>query len=141
VREGGGQSDDQRPEHQWALAGVRLSFALGYWLELAACYPEAMQALTAVRDRKAQALTGGKGSFELFHDVAAINGYLHAEPETVALFKQLHQIEGNSPQAARRCFAETADAAVSKVPSRPEGADAAVLLRGLTLRGGGRPGD
>jgi hypothetical protein len=40
---------DHALEHQQALAGVRLSFALAYWLELAACYPEAMQALTAVR--------------------------------------------------------------------------------------------
>jgi hypothetical protein len=92
---------DHALEYERALAGVRLSFALAYWLELAACYPEAMRALTAVRDRKAQALTGGKGSFELFHDVAAINGYLHEEPETVALFKRLHQTD---PELARRCY-------------------------------------
>jgi hypothetical protein len=92
---------DHALEHQRAVAGVRLSFALRYWLELAACYPEAMQALIAVRDRKAQALTDGKGSFGLFHDVAAINGYLHEEPETVALFTRLHQAD---PGLARRCY-------------------------------------
>jgi hypothetical protein len=92
---------DHALEHQRALAGVRLSFALAYWLELTACYPEAMQALTAVRDRKARALADGTGSFELFHDVAAINGYLHEEPETVSLFKRLHQAD---PGLARRCY-------------------------------------
>jgi len=92
---------DHALEHQLALAGVRLSFALAYWLELAASYPEALQALTAVRDRKARALTDGTGSFELFHDVAAINGYLHQEPATVALFKRLHQMD---PGLASRCY-------------------------------------
>jgi hypothetical protein len=92
---------DHALEHQRALAGMRLSFALAYWLELAACYPEAMQALATIRDRKAQALTGGKGSFELFHDLAAINGYLHEEPETVALFKRLHQTD---PELAQQCY-------------------------------------
>ena len=46
----------------------------------------------------------------------------------------------NAPQAARGCFAETADAAVSEGPIRLGGADAAVLLRGLILRGDIRPG-
>jgi hypothetical protein len=92
---------DHALEHTPALAGVRLSFALAYWLDLAACYPEAMQALTAIRDRKAQALLDGKGSFRLFHDVASINGYLHEEPETVALFKRMHQTD---PELARQCY-------------------------------------
>jgi hypothetical protein len=92
---------DHALDYRPALAGVRLSFALAYWVELAASYPEAMQALAAVRDRKAKALTDGKGSVELFHDVAAINGYLHEEPETVALFKLLHQTD---PGLAWRCY-------------------------------------
>jgi hypothetical protein len=92
---------DHALEHTPALAGVRLSFALAYWLELGACYPEAMQALTSVRDGKARALADGTGSFESFHDVAAINGYLHEELETVGLFKRLHQID---PELARRCY-------------------------------------
>jgi hypothetical protein len=92
---------DHALEHTPALAGVRLSFALAYWLELAACYPEALRALTAVRDKKARALTDGEGSCALFHDVAAINGYLHEEPATVALFKRLHQAD---PGLARRCY-------------------------------------
>jgi hypothetical protein len=84
-----------------AFAGVRLSFALGYWLELAKVYPEAMQALTAIRDRKAQALADGQGSFGLFHDVSAINGYLGEETKTVALFKRLHQADR---ELAARCY-------------------------------------
>lgn len=92
---------DHALECRPALAGVRLSFALAYWVELAESYPEAMQALTAIRDRKAQALTDCKGSFGLFHDVAAINRCLHEEPETVALFKRLHQAD---PGLAWRCY-------------------------------------
>jgi hypothetical protein len=92
---------DHALEHNPALAGVRLSFALADWLELAESYPEAMQALIAIRDRKTKALTDGKGTFELFHDVSAINGYLHEEQQTVALFKLLHKMY---PELARRCY-------------------------------------
>jgi hypothetical protein len=92
---------DHALEYRPSLGGVRLSFALGYWLELAQVYPDAMQALTAVRDRKAQALSEGRGSFELFHDVAAINRCLSEDAETVALFKRLHQAD---PEVAGRCY-------------------------------------
>jgi hypothetical protein len=84
-----------------ALVGVRLSYALADWVELGKIYPEAMQALVAVRDRKAKALLEGKGSFQVFHDVAAINGFLHQEQETVALFQRLHQ---SNPTLAQTCY-------------------------------------
>src|SRR5262245_62591983 len=53
------------------LSAVRLSFALGYWVELGEEYPKAREALVAIRDRGDQALRAGDRSFELFHEVAA----------------------------------------------------------------------
>jgi hypothetical protein len=92
---------DHALEHNPALAGVRLSFALGYWTELGELYPPARQELLAVRDRKAKAVADGQGSFGLFFDVAAINSYLHEQPQTVALFRLLH---GSYPDLARQCY-------------------------------------
>jgi hypothetical protein len=83
------------------LAGVRLSFALSWWLELGQSYPQAMQALITVRDKKALAIAQGQGSFALFHDVAAINRTLGEELKTVALFKWLHQ---TCPALAQPCY-------------------------------------
>jgi hypothetical protein len=106
-----GQYEEALEKHLWfhdhaleylpALAGVRLSFALDFWVELGTMYPEAMEALIAIRDRKAEALTDDKGSFELFHDVVAINRCLQEDPETVALFMMLHR---DNPELARRCY-------------------------------------
>jgi hypothetical protein len=92
---------DHALEHNPALAGVRLSFALSYWTELGQMYPEALRALTAIRDSKAKAIVEGEGSFDWFHDVAAINGYLDEEPGTVTLFKRVHQ---RFPALARQCY-------------------------------------
>lgn len=84
-----------------ALAGVRLSFALSSWLALGEKYPKARQALVAIRDEKAQAITDGNGSFALFHDVAAINALLQESPRTVALFKVVHLAH---PDLAKQCY-------------------------------------
>jgi hypothetical protein len=92
---------DHALEYNPALAGVRLSFALAYRIELGEKYPAATRALVEVRDAKAKALTDGKGSFELFHDVGAINGYLNEEPKTVGLFKMLHK---SHPELAAQCY-------------------------------------
>jgi hypothetical protein len=88
-------------DHDTALGGVRLSFALASWVELGERYPPALEALTSIRDEKAQAVTAGRGSFPLFHDVAAINGYLQEAGRTVELFKVMHQ---EYPELARQCY-------------------------------------
>jgi hypothetical protein len=88
-------------EHEPALAGVRLSFALAHWVELGEKYPKALQALTTVRDERIKTLAEGKGSFQTFHDLAAINDYLNESPGTVAVFKQIHQAH---PELAAQCF-------------------------------------
>lgn len=69
--------------------GVRLSFALGEWIELGNVYPKALEKLKAIRDEKTARLSGDSGDPELFHDVEAINGYLGESAATVALFKKI----------------------------------------------------
>ena len=88
-------------KHQPSMTGVRLSFALAYWIELGEQYPQARQALVAIRDKTNTAIREGNGSFELFHDVSAINGYLKEAPKTVELFKILHE---RLPDLAKRCY-------------------------------------
>ena len=62
--------------HEPALAGVRLSFALGDWLKLAGVYPPARAAFVRTRDETEAAFAADPSSFDLFHDLAAINQYL-----------------------------------------------------------------
>jgi hypothetical protein len=89
-------------EHNEALAGVRLSFALDEWVKLGEVYPPARDALLSVRDDAVKAFADGNGSFTLFMDVAAINGYLHDDARTVQLFKRMHQ---GQPELAWQCYA------------------------------------
>jgi hypothetical protein len=88
-------------EYNEALAGVRLSFALGEWVELGDRYPPARNALLSVREDAATALENGKGSFRLFMDVEAINRCLQDDARTVRLFELLHQ---RDPELARQCY-------------------------------------
>jgi len=58
-------------EHDPAMYGVRLSFALRYWKDLGEVYPPALEALVKIRDEKEKQLQLGKGdksekSIELF---------------------------------------------------------------------------
>lgn len=80
---------DHALEEEPALYGVRLSFALMYWMELAEAYPRAKQVLEEIRDRKTNALIHGEGSRETFHDVEAINEALGCTAHTYSLFVQL----------------------------------------------------
>jgi hypothetical protein len=88
-------------KHHPSLTGVRLSFALGYWIELGEKYPKAREALVSVRDKDAKELMEGRGSFDLFHDVSAINDYLKEELTTITLFKFLH---AKFPNLADQCY-------------------------------------
>jgi hypothetical protein len=89
-------------EENPALAAVRLSYALGDWIELAAVYPKARHALEEIRDGKAQLLRLGAAGWKVFYDVVAINEYLGCEEETYALFKSL---VASDPSFAERCSA------------------------------------
>lgn len=73
------------------LNGVRLSYALGDWAELAEAYPPARAALESVRDREAARLIGGNGTASQFIEVAAINQALQIERLSYLLFVELDQ--------------------------------------------------
>lgn len=76
-------------EHDKALTGVRLSFALSDWKTLADKYPPALAALIKVRDDKTKTVKATGGPSDLFHDVAAINRTLKEDAKTIALFKAI----------------------------------------------------
>ena len=88
-------------EYNPGLTGVRLSFALSNWVELARRYPKAMQALTEIRDRNTKKLVEGNGYSDLFSEVNSINGYLNQDDATYALFKTL---DANDPKLAQQCY-------------------------------------
>lgn len=69
-----------------ALCGVRLSFALSYWMELAAVYPPARAAFIRTRDESEAAFRGEPSRSELFHDLAALNKRLGEGARTADLF-------------------------------------------------------
>ena len=73
------------------MGGVRLSFALSAWIELAEQYQPAMEALIHVRDADKEKLLLGIGSFRNFHDLSSINKKLDEEQATLELFLILDQ--------------------------------------------------
>jgi hypothetical protein len=72
--------------HDPALYGVRLSFALSSWMELASVHPPAKAALVRTRDEAEAAFRGDPTSFGLFHDLAALNKRLGDGARTADLF-------------------------------------------------------
>ena len=82
------------------LNGVRLSYALAHWKELADVYPPALKALVDIRDRKMDVLLAGVRSWDLFHDVVSINERIDREYETWALFDT---VALHDPAFAKRC--------------------------------------
>jgi hypothetical protein len=85
-------------EHEPAMYGVRLSFALSYWKSLGAEYPPALDAMVEIRDRSAARLLSGKPQPSLFHDVVSLNRTLEEDDRTVELFERL---DAERPQDTR----------------------------------------
>jgi hypothetical protein len=83
------------------MYGVRLSFALGYWIELADLYPPALTKLKAVRDEAEAGAREGSDSRHAFFDAAAINRELGEGSRTKDLFLWL---DANKPEVAKRTF-------------------------------------
>jgi tetratricopeptide (TPR) repeat protein len=88
-------------EHDRGMHGVRLSFALGAWKNLGESYPPALVALKKIRDDDTALLEAGKGRFDLFVDVAAINRTLGENSRTVELFRRLDKEQS---ALAKRCW-------------------------------------
>jgi len=87
-------------EFEPSLYGVRLSFALWYWMELASEYPQARTALKRIRDEKTTRLLNGDTNRDLFHDVESINERLENEEATYELFAALEKAK---PDFAAAC--------------------------------------
>jgi hypothetical protein len=81
--------------------GVRLSFALSYWHELAKVYPPALSKMEEIRDQAAQNVMDGKDLRESFHDMTAINRTLNEESHTKGVFEVL---DSKNPTAAKQIF-------------------------------------
>src|SRR5258708_6010646 len=69
-------------QHNPGLLGVRLSFALSYWMELGAIYPPAKAAFIRTRDETESAFVDEPSNFALFQCLAALNEYLGDTPCT-----------------------------------------------------------
>jgi hypothetical protein len=79
--------------YQSSLYGVRLSFALSYWTELAAVYPPARAAFIRTRDETEAAFRADRSNFERFHDLASLNQYLGEGTRTANLFVDIARID------------------------------------------------
>jgi hypothetical protein len=80
----------ENSENVPGLGGVRLSFALAYWVDLGRVYPPARTALEEIRDRKTKSILRGFRDVASFHDVVAINKHLGCERATYELFVALN---------------------------------------------------
>lgn len=83
------------------MGGVRLSYALEIWLELAEMYSPAMDALINTRNNNREILLKGDGTFDNFHDLAAINQTLGESEDTFTLFVEIHN---SYPNQAKRYY-------------------------------------
>lgn len=73
------------------MGGVRLSYALSAWIELGEKYPPALEALIQVRENDKEKLLSGKGGFDNFHDLSAINQRLGEDEKTLELLLTLDE--------------------------------------------------
>jgi hypothetical protein len=115
-----GRYDDALAKHLWyhqnalkiqpAQYGIRLSFALSEWADLARTYPQAMEALQATR-RDAAARVRASGGREDFADYAAISHYLGEEAATAELFAWLDQ---NNPKLAAEVYPVAEEALIER---------------------------
>jgi hypothetical protein len=106
-----GRYADALAKHVWfhenalkyapAMYGVRLSYALSYWADLATVYPPALTKLKTVRDETAVAVRDGRDPRHAFHDFASINRALKEQEKTKDLFLWL---DVNKPDVARQNF-------------------------------------
>ena len=92
---------DNALKHQPSQYGVRLSFALRYWHELASKYPPAMNKLHALRETAANNAIAGIETHESFHDAYALDRVIGDSNASRDLFHQLHE---NNPSSAKTVY-------------------------------------
>lgn len=83
------------------MGGVRLSYALDTWMELAEKYSPAMEALINLRNTNRDTLLKGDGTFDNFHDLSAIDRVLGESEDTFSVFLEIHN---NYPEQAKRYY-------------------------------------
>ncbi len=91
-------------KHDESYYGVRLSFALADWADLATVHPPAQAALARTRDEALDDFKGRRGEhsgYAAFHDFEAINESLGDEALTVATFVALDK---QDPARAKDVF-------------------------------------
>lgn len=88
-------------KYEQGLAGVRLSFALSYWHDLALRFPPAMESLSAARDESESKFLANGFQFNQFHDLAALNRTLNVQHKTVDAFRNAHD---SNPTAAKAVY-------------------------------------
>ncbi|WP_339733481.1 hypothetical protein [uncultured Gimesia sp.] len=88
-------------KHNRGFTGVRLSFALNSWHDLAKVYPPAMDRLREARDEASNKVLEGKQLFKSFHDFVAINRTLDQDSLTVDTFILL---DTQDKAAAKKVF-------------------------------------
>jgi hypothetical protein len=87
--------------HNSAFVGVRLSYALNCWRELASVYAPARVAFIRTRDETEAAFRNDPSSFDLFHDLAALNEQLGDGARTTDLFVDIAR---DDHAAAKRLY-------------------------------------
>jgi hypothetical protein len=93
------------------MGGVRLSYALDTWMELAEKYSPAMEALINLRNTSRDMLLKGNGTFDNFHDLFAINRVLGDSEDTFSVFVEIHN---NYPEQAKRYYQVVEELIVEK---------------------------
>jgi len=89
---------------QPSLSAVRLSFALGSWLELGESYPPALEKMKQVRDEVEKRIRDEdrvRVRFGDFHEFVAFNRTLREEQRTAQTFEWLDETD---PEDAKRVF-------------------------------------
>jgi hypothetical protein len=89
-------------EYRPSLYGVRLSFAMSYWFELANQFAPARDALILLRDEaEEQILAGATDSASRFSEFESINHHFQQHSRTSELFEKLAT---DNPQLATRVY-------------------------------------
>ena len=96
-----GKYEEALEMHEWfyfnalsiqpSLSGVRLSFALSYWMKLAEKYPQAKNRLIEIRDEGALKLKSEVWKSQNFREVINISIYLKDNNTPIEIFKVICQ--------------------------------------------------
>jgi hypothetical protein len=92
---------DSSLHYEKAMTGVRLSFALSAWKDLAEIYSPALESMKSMRDHKTKLLVDSNASPKLFTDVVSLNRELSEDEKTIALFEIINNTDIDK---AKTCF-------------------------------------